>query len=345
MSDIFISYSSKDRTKTKALVKVLENEGWSVWWDKNIPPGEGFVKAINEALDKAKCIVVLWSKSSIKSDWVFEEALEGKNRKILIPAKIDSVDIPFGFRVEQTVNLSRWSKGNKAASIQEMIGAIRQLVKVPSTTKEEKRSVADKKKTVRKVTGGLDGKRIAIAGRLSENQQVNREKMELVGASFTRTVSQTTDFLVISDDVRKNETKRRAAKKYKVRELSESEWLKLLNKMYAHILEDKTIVFTGALHHKRTELESLVKKHGAKPTRNISSKTDFLVVGRNPGDTKLQNALKFNTRIIDERLWYDIITTLDKRFSAPEEPQSTKKEEAPLLQNKGIWQRIFGTRA
>ncbi len=344
MSDIFISYSSKDRTKTRALVKVLESKGWSVWWDKNIPPGERFIKAINEALDNAKCIVVLWSENSIKSDWVFEEALEGKNRKILIPAKIDSVEIPFGFRVNHTVNLSRWSRGSSAASIQELIKAIEKLAKVPVASTGSKK-VASPKLIKRKITGGLDGKKIAIAGRLSENQQVNREKMELVGASFTNTVSATTDFLVIGTKTTTKETKRQAAKEHSVPEISEQEWLKLLNKMYSQILKGKTIVFTGALHHKRSELESLVKKHGAKPTGNISSKTDFLVVGKNPSDIKLQNARKFNTRIIDEHLWYEIITTLDKRFSLPEESQPDRQESITRGQPRRFWQKIFGTRA
>jgi hypothetical protein len=33
MSQIFISYSSKDRTKVKSLARILEKEKHKVWWD------------------------------------------------------------------------------------------------------------------------------------------------------------------------------------------------------------------------------------------------------------------------------------------------------------------------
>ena len=67
MSHIFISYSSKDRPKTKALAGILEKKGWKVWWDKNLKPGKAFDHAISKALDEAGCIVVLWSKNSVES--------------------------------------------------------------------------------------------------------------------------------------------------------------------------------------------------------------------------------------------------------------------------------------
>jgi len=97
MSDIFISYASEDRDRVKPLAKALENQGWSVWWDRTIPPGKTFDQVIEEAINAARCVVVLWSKISIKSDWVKEEANIGKERNILVPARIDPVDLPLGF--------------------------------------------------------------------------------------------------------------------------------------------------------------------------------------------------------------------------------------------------------
>ena len=40
MSDIFISYASEDRDRVKSLARALEQEGWSVWWDRAHPHGE-----------------------------------------------------------------------------------------------------------------------------------------------------------------------------------------------------------------------------------------------------------------------------------------------------------------
>ena len=46
MSDIFISYANADRSRTEPLAKALEAQGWSVWWDRAIPPGKTFDQVI-----------------------------------------------------------------------------------------------------------------------------------------------------------------------------------------------------------------------------------------------------------------------------------------------------------
>ena len=108
MSDIFISYASADRDRARLLADALANKGWSVWWDRTIPPGKEFDQVIEEALDAAKCVVVLWSKTSTASSWVKTEAAEAMRRKILVPALIDETKIPLEFRRLQAADLSQW---------------------------------------------------------------------------------------------------------------------------------------------------------------------------------------------------------------------------------------------
>jgi hypothetical protein len=48
MSDIFISYARQDRPRAEAIAKALEDHGWSVWWDWNIPAGETSRQVIQE---------------------------------------------------------------------------------------------------------------------------------------------------------------------------------------------------------------------------------------------------------------------------------------------------------
>ena len=108
MSDIFISYAREDRDKARTLAELFQQQDWSVWWDRSIPPGRSFDEVIEEALSAAKCVVVLWSKNSASSDWVKGEAAEGLRRKVLVPVRIDSANVPLEFRRLQTVDLSDW---------------------------------------------------------------------------------------------------------------------------------------------------------------------------------------------------------------------------------------------
>ena len=128
MSDIFISYARTDRVRAQALAGALEQQGYSVWWDPHIPPGKTFDEVIEEALDNTKCVVVLWSKDSVKSDWVKSEAEEGKQRKILVPALIDKVKIPLAFRRIHAADLTKWQPNTPHSEFDSLLKAILEIV-------------------------------------------------------------------------------------------------------------------------------------------------------------------------------------------------------------------------
>jgi TIR domain-containing protein len=77
MPDIFLSYAREDEGRARMLAEALESRGWSVWWDRRIPHGQDFNAYIQQQLDAARCIVVLWSKASVASQFVRDEASEG----------------------------------------------------------------------------------------------------------------------------------------------------------------------------------------------------------------------------------------------------------------------------
>ncbi|HIG42367.1 MAG TPA: toll/interleukin-1 receptor domain-containing protein [Gammaproteobacteria bacterium] len=54
---------------------------------------------MEEALEAARCVVVVWSNHSIKSQWVRTEAHEGLERKILVPLLLDDVKPPLAYRI------------------------------------------------------------------------------------------------------------------------------------------------------------------------------------------------------------------------------------------------------
>src|SRR5574337_2174971 len=102
MSDIFISYASEDRQRVQSLAHALERKGWSVWWDRRIPVGRSFDEVIEEVLDASKAVVVVWTNTSVKSQWVKNEAREGLRRRMLFPVMLlEEVKIPLEFRAVQ----------------------------------------------------------------------------------------------------------------------------------------------------------------------------------------------------------------------------------------------------
>jgi tetratricopeptide (TPR) repeat protein len=131
MSDIFISYAREDRDKAESLARVFEQQQWSVWWDRETLPGSKYAEVIAQELSGAKAVIVLWSRASVASDWVKDEAQEGASRGILVPALVEKVSPPFGFRQVQTADLSDWGGSPAHAELQSLLRGISRLISRP----------------------------------------------------------------------------------------------------------------------------------------------------------------------------------------------------------------------
>src|ERR1022692_2532774 len=102
MPDVFLSYAREDRERALPLVAALERAGFSVWWDHDLIPGQNFQREVESAVRQATCAVVLWTRHSVASDWVREEASFARDQGKLVPALLDDVEIPVPFRLIQT---------------------------------------------------------------------------------------------------------------------------------------------------------------------------------------------------------------------------------------------------
>ena len=126
--EIFLSYARKDLQRAKLFVRILEQQGWSVWWDANIPTGRTVTDVIEEAIESAKCVIVLWSKHSVKSKWVKKEAAEGEERDVLLPVLIDDVRVPFQFRQLQNSRLVEWDGELSHPELQKLLAGVTNLL-------------------------------------------------------------------------------------------------------------------------------------------------------------------------------------------------------------------------
>jgi type IV/VI secretion system ImpK/VasF family protein len=144
MADIFISYARVNRTSAERLAEALEDHGWSVWWDPEIPAGKTFDDIIEKALEAAKSVVVLWSKHSIKSSWVRTEAAEGAERGVLVPVLIEEVCIPLAFKRIHAANLVEWDGKKSHPALQKLVSDIAGILgPPPAAVAEEQRMAAE----------------------------------------------------------------------------------------------------------------------------------------------------------------------------------------------------------
>src|SRR5215475_16189994 len=92
MADVFISYAKTDRPLALKLAAMLEAEGWSTWWDTTLVPGDDFRNEIMTQLGRARAVIVIWTDTSIKSDWVRSETGRAQADRKLIPVKLPHLD-------------------------------------------------------------------------------------------------------------------------------------------------------------------------------------------------------------------------------------------------------------
>lgn len=128
MSDIFISYARADKQKAELLADAFSQKGWSVWWDREIPPGKSFDEVIENALSSARCVIVLWSRQSVSSRWVKTEAAEGAERGILVPVLIENVQIPLEFKRIEAADLSDWRGDPAHAEFEQLLRTVGGMV-------------------------------------------------------------------------------------------------------------------------------------------------------------------------------------------------------------------------
>ncbi len=126
--DIFLSYAREDRVVAEKIVGFLEDNGWSVSWDRVFEIGVSWPAALEDKLRNVKCVVVLWTEASRDSRWVWEEANFGLSRSALASVRLANVDPPMGFQSVQAEDLTGWTGQRNHAGLSRLFARVRNLL-------------------------------------------------------------------------------------------------------------------------------------------------------------------------------------------------------------------------
>jgi hypothetical protein len=123
--DLFLSYAREDRATAQQLAHALGEEGFSVWWDREIRGGSDFTEEIAAKLHAARRVIVLWSPKAVESSFVRDESARARDAGKLLPVRIEEVDLPLGFGQLQTLDLIDWDGEREAAAFRAVVNEVR----------------------------------------------------------------------------------------------------------------------------------------------------------------------------------------------------------------------------
>ena len=126
MAKVFLSYSREDAAAAKQLAESISRAGHNVWWDRQIEGGSRFTAEIDRELKGADAVVVIWTKASIESPWVQDEAAEGRDNCRLVPVLLGVEKAPLGFRQFQAIDFGNWDGDGDPPSLESLIRVIGQ---------------------------------------------------------------------------------------------------------------------------------------------------------------------------------------------------------------------------
>lgn len=141
MSDVFISYASQNEAAARRVTQALRAQGFSVWRDEDLPPHRPFSEVLEERLEAAKAVVVVWSADATHSQWVRAEADVARNAGKLVQVSSDGALPPLPFNQIHSIDLSHWRGHRRDPHWLKVVESVTALVSAepPETAPSAKR--------------------------------------------------------------------------------------------------------------------------------------------------------------------------------------------------------------
>lgn len=130
LTDVFVSYKRENQERIEPLVRALQNQGLSLWWDVEIHAGARWRQTILEKLELARVVIVAWSQESAGhlGEFVQDEAAHAKARGVYLPISIDGTPPPLGFRQVQVLPLVQWAGDEDSTHFRALLRTVRAML-------------------------------------------------------------------------------------------------------------------------------------------------------------------------------------------------------------------------
>jgi adenylate cyclase len=128
MADVFVSYARSTEAQARKIADSLRAAGYDVWRDDQLPAHRPYNEVIEEQLNAAKAIVVVWSREAAKSQWVRAEADLARNAGTLVQLRVDTAALPLPFNQIECADLSEWSGDPEVLGWRKVVTSVADLV-------------------------------------------------------------------------------------------------------------------------------------------------------------------------------------------------------------------------
>jgi adenylate cyclase len=131
MSHVFISYARPDEPLARLIADELRDHGFEVWRDDELPAHRAYAEVIEERINEARAVVVLWSSEAAKSHWVRAEADSARAALTLVQASLDGTVPPMPFNQIQCADLKGWDGQRTAPGWRKLVASVSELAGPP----------------------------------------------------------------------------------------------------------------------------------------------------------------------------------------------------------------------
>ena len=128
MPHVFVAYARSTEAQAQHVADALRALGHEVWRDDELPAHRPYSEVIEERLNAAGAVIVLWSAEAVKSQWVRAEADVAREKGTLIQASVDVTAPPMPFNQIQCADLSDWDGDREAPGWRKIAGSVAALI-------------------------------------------------------------------------------------------------------------------------------------------------------------------------------------------------------------------------